>query len=47
VWNLSKELVVDPEQFLSKGRATPFKGRKLNGECLLTVCDGVVVYKKD
>ncbi len=47
VWNLSKEFVVDPEQFLSKGRATPFTGRKLNGECLLTVCDGVVVYKKD
>ncbi len=46
VWNLSKEFVVDPAEFLSKGRATPFEGWKLKGECLLTVCDGKVVYKK-
>ena len=45
VWNLSKEFTVDPEAFLSKGEATPFAGWKLNGECLLTVCDGKAVYK--
>ena len=45
VWNLSKEFAVDPAQFLSKGKATPFEGWKLNGECLLTVCDGKAVYK--
>jgi len=45
VWNLSKEFTVDPEAFLSKGKATPFTGWKLNGECLLTVCDGKAVYK--
>ena len=45
VWNLSKEFTVDPEKFLSKGKATPFKGWKLKGECLLTVCDGKAVYK--
>ena len=46
VWNLSKEFTVDPADFLSKGKATPFDGWKLKGECLLTVCDGRVVYKK-
>ena len=46
VWNLSKEFTVDPAQFLSKGKATPFEGWKLKGECLLTVCDGKAVYKK-
>ena len=46
VWNLNKEIVVDPEDFLSKGKATPFEGWKLQGECVLTVCDGNVVYKK-
>ena len=46
VWNLDKEFVVDPSEFLSKGKATPFAGWKLNGECLLTVCDGKAVYKK-
>ena len=47
VWNLSKEFVVDPNKFLSKGKATPFTGWKLNGECLLTVCDGKAVYKME
>ena len=46
VWNLSKAFVVDPAEFLSKGKATPFAGWKLNGECLLTVCDGKAVYRK-
>ena len=46
VWNLSKEITVKAEDFLSKGRATPFAGWKLKGECLLTVCDGKAVYKK-
>ena len=46
VWNLSKTVTVDPAEFLSKGKATPFAGWELKGECLLTVCDGKVVYKK-
>ncbi|MBQ8748718.1 MAG: dihydroorotase [Oscillospiraceae bacterium] len=45
VWNLSKEFTVAPDEFLSKGKATPFEGWKLKGECLLTVCDGKAVYK--
>ena len=47
VWNLSKEFAVDPAEFISKGKATPFEGWKLNGECLLTVCDGKAVYKME
>ena len=46
VWNLSKGFKVDPNAFLSKGKATPFEGWELKGECLLTVCDGKIVYKK-
>ena len=46
VWNLEKEFTVDPEDFISKGKATPFTGWKLQGECVLTVCNGNVVYKK-
>ena len=46
VWNLNKEFTVDPADFLSMGKATPFAGWKLRGECVLTVCDGKVVYKK-
>ena len=45
VWDLEAEEIVDPEQFLSKGKATPFVGHKLTGKCMLTVCDGKIVYQ--
>jgi dihydroorotase len=44
VWDLNKEFTVDPDDFISKGKATPFTGWKLKGACVLTVCDGAVVY---
>ena len=46
VWNLEKDVEVDPNEFLSMGKATPFEGWILKGECVLTVCDGKVVYRK-
>ena len=45
VWDLNEEYTVDPAEFLSMGKATPFEGWKVFGRCLLTVCDGKVVYK--
>ncbi len=44
VWDLEEEFTVDPEDFLSKGRATPFAGEKLFGKCVMTVCGGKKVY---
>ena len=44
VWNLDRVFTVEPERFLSMGRATPFAGHKLYGECVATVCDGKLVY---
>jgi dihydroorotase len=46
VWNLNEEFTVNSEEFLSKGRETPFDGEKLFGVNLLTVCNGKIVYKK-
>ena len=46
VWDLEKEMTVDPADFLSMGKATPFEGWKVFGECVLTVCDGKIVYRK-
>ena len=43
VFNLDKRLVVDPSTFMSMGKATPFEGMELYGECLLTVKDGQAV----
>ena len=45
-WDLTKEFTVDPAEFLSAGRATPFEGERLYGENLLTVCNGKIVYQK-
>ncbi|MBE6036054.1 MAG: dihydroorotase [Clostridiales bacterium] len=45
IWDLREESTVDPDTFLSKGRATPLEGMKIKGKCLLTVCDGKVVYR--
>ncbi len=47
VWDVSKEKVVRPEEFLSMGHATPFEGWPLYGENLLTVCRGKIVYQKN
>ncbi len=44
VWELDAEFTVDPAQFLSKGKSTPYEGHKLFGKCVLTVCDGKPVY---
>ena len=46
VWNLNKAFTVDPNEFVSMGKATPFTGWQLFGECELTACDGNVVYRK-
>ena len=44
VWDLEQEYAVDPADFVSMGKATPFAGWKVFGKCMLTVCDGKVVY---
>ena len=46
VWDLSKQVTVDPAHFQSLGRATPFAGDALYGECVLTVCNGKIVYQR-
>ena len=46
IWDLEEEYTVDPAEFVSLGKATPFEGWKVNGRCLATVCAGKIVYKK-
>ena len=46
VWNLNADVIIKSEDFLSKGKATPFENTPVKSECVLTVCDGKVVYKK-
>ena len=43
VWDLDAESTVDPKDFLSMGKATPFEGWKVSGRCLATIRDGRIV----
>ncbi len=45
LWDLNAKYTVDPQKFVSMGKATPFEGEKLFGKCLLTVYNGKVIYK--
>ncbi|MBP1574211.1 MAG: dihydroorotase [Oscillospiraceae bacterium] len=45
VWDLETLEKVEPEKFISMGKATPFEGWELFGKCMLTVKDGQIVYK--
>ena len=44
VYDLENEYEVDPDTFVTMGRATPFEGRRVYGKCLMTVYNGKVVY---
>ncbi len=44
LFDLNARYTVNPEEFLSMGRATPFAGDEIYGKCLLTVHDGKIVY---
>ena len=43
--DVDKEWVVNPDNFVTMGRATPFEGWKLQGENLLTIYRGEIVYE--
>jgi len=39
------EYIVNPKNFKSKARNTPFAGRKLKGAAVMTIVDGEIVFK--
>ncbi|MBQ3219222.1 MAG: dihydroorotase [Clostridia bacterium] len=44
VFDLEKEYVVNPDEFYSKGKSTPFDGYKVYGKCIMNVIDGKIKY---
>ena len=46
VWDLDSLYRIDPEDFRSMGRSTPFAGWEVAGRCMMTVADGRVVWKR-
>lgn len=41
------EYIVDSNKFKSKGKNTPYNGKRLVGEVECTILDGKIIYKKD
>ena len=44
VWDLNAVSTIDPKDFLSMGKATPFTGWQVHGKCMATVCGGKIAY---
>ena len=47
VLDLQSEYTIDSRTFLSKGHATPFDGRAVRGEVILTFMNGKPVWKEE
>ena len=45
IFDPNETWTVDPEQFASKGRNTPFAGRELTGKVKYTIVGGKIVYE--
>ena len=44
IFDPNERWVVDPNQFASKGRNTPFGGMELRGKVKYTIADGRIIY---
>ena len=44
IWDLDEKFTVNPDDFVSMGKATPFEGWELYGVNKMTVCNSKVVY---
>ena len=44
-FDLDSACTIDPQTFLSRGRATPFAGMDVFGECLLTIVGGKIAWQ--
>ncbi len=45
IFNPKEEYIIDAEQFRSKGKNTPFHGRKVKGRVMATILGGNIVYE--
>ena len=46
VFDAKKEYVVDPEDFYSRGKNTPFAGKAVKGMVMATVVNGRIVFER-
>ena len=44
IWDLRQTYIIEPEQFQSQGKSTPFAGWRVWGKCMATVCGSKLVW---
>jgi len=44
IFDLEKEYTVNPAEFVSMGKYTPFEGEKVSGRCVMTVVNGKLAW---
>ena len=47
VFNIDEKYVINSDNFLSKGKSTPFEGMPVYGKCKLTICEGDIAWKEN
>ncbi len=47
IFDENKEYIVNPDDFKTKGRFTPFKGKKLSCQVMMTIKDGNIVFERE
>ena len=45
IYNLNANYQINSDNFVSMGKSTPIEGANVYGKCVLTVCDGKIVYE--
>lgn len=45
IFDPDAEYVVDTEKFASRGKNTPYEGKQLKGQVIMTICEGRIVYQ--
>ena len=45
VFDLNEKYKVNPDEFISMGKSTPFEGTEVYGKCKMTICNGNIVWE--
>ena len=44
IWDMRQSYIVEPAEFQSQSKSTPFAGWRVWGKCMATICDGKLVW---
>ncbi len=47
LFDLDEKYTINPDDFVSMGKSTPFEGFEVYGRCLMTVCGGKIAWLKE